>query len=209
MIKSLLDSDSDETGQSSADAASAGAIGSFLDLKMPDKPVESLDPFAITDRHPVAQPSASVLSADENTPYPSTGLGAEEPKKRREYVAPTAAETVRMSGLAWSAGIMFFGSVGLMMVFGWLVDTVLGSSPWGIVGGIVLGSVIGFVQLVRINTQLLKTTSSAPRSLLEQAAAENDKNKVSAVSESAAATEPFPEVAAALAEETDESTRTL
>jgi F0F1-type ATP synthase assembly protein I len=33
---------------------------------------------------------------------------------------------------------------------------VLGSSPWGIVAGIVLGSLIGFVQFFRITSQIFK-----------------------------------------------------
>ncbi len=207
MIKSLLDADSDDTGQSSADAISAAAIGSFLDLKMPEKPAESLDPFAITDRHPLVLTTEPAVSKDGTTNESEAYQPRSKSDHTPEYFAPTTAETIRMSGLAWSAGIMFFGSVGLMMVFGWLVDTVLGSSPWGIVGGIVLGSVIGFVQLVRINTQLLKTTSSAPRSLLEQAAAENDKQKVPPLPEANTPIKQHTKVSTA--SESDESTRPL
>jgi len=70
-------------------------------------------------------------------------------------------ETVRQSGLAWSAGIVFFGSVAFMLFLGWLADLVLGSSPWGIVGGIVLGSVIGFIQFFRLSSQIY--SSNKPR----------------------------------------------
>lgn len=66
------------------------------------------------------------------------------------------AETTRKNGLAWSAGIAFFASVVFMMVIGWLADLLLGSSPWGIVGGIILGSLIGFVQFFRITSQIFK-----------------------------------------------------
>lgn len=66
----------------------------------------------------------------------------------------TVAETTRRSGLAWSAGIVFFGSVVFMLVLGWFADLLLGSSPWGLVGGIVLGSIIGFVQFFRITSQI-------------------------------------------------------
>lgn len=72
------------------------------------------------------------------------------------YQSETPAETVRQSGLAYSAAIVFFGSVVFMLVFGWFADQLLGSSPWGIVVGIVLGGVIGFVQFFRITSQIFK-----------------------------------------------------
>src|SRR4051794_8855570 len=58
----------------------------------------------------------------------------------------TVAETARRSGLAFSAGIVFFGSVVFMLVIGWGADLLFGSSPWGMVCGIVIGSLIGFIQ---------------------------------------------------------------
>ncbi len=66
------------------------------------------------------------------------------------------AENTRRSGLAWSAGIAFFASVVFMLVLGWGADLLLGSSPWGMVGGIVLGSLIGFVQFFRLTSQIFK-----------------------------------------------------
>jgi F0F1-type ATP synthase assembly protein I len=66
------------------------------------------------------------------------------------------AETTRKSGLAWSAGIAFFASVVFMLILGWGADLLLGSSPWGLVGGIVLGSIIGFVQFFRLTSQIFK-----------------------------------------------------
>jgi F0F1-type ATP synthase assembly protein I len=66
------------------------------------------------------------------------------------------AETLRQSGLAWSAGIAFFGAVVFMLILGWGADVLLGSSPWGIVGGIIIGSVIGFIQFFRITSQIFK-----------------------------------------------------
>jgi len=66
------------------------------------------------------------------------------------------AESTRRDGLAWSAGIAFFASVVFMLILGWGADLLLGSSPWGVVGGIVLGSLIGFVQLFRLSSQIFK-----------------------------------------------------
>jgi F0F1-type ATP synthase assembly protein I len=70
------------------------------------------------------------------------------------YTPETTEENIRQGGLAWSAGIVFFGSVAFMLFLGWLADLLLGSSPWGIVGGIVLGSIIGFIQFFRISSQI-------------------------------------------------------
>ncbi len=68
----------------------------------------------------------------------------------------STAETVRKSGLAWSAAIALFGSVVFCLVIGWFADLLLGTSPWGIVVGIVLGSLIGFFQFFRMTSQILK-----------------------------------------------------
>lgn len=73
-----------------------------------------------------------------------------------DYTPPTTAETIRNSGLAWSAGIIFFGAVIFMMIFGWFADLLFGSSPWGLVGGIILGGIIGFIQFFRITSQIFK-----------------------------------------------------
>lgn len=66
------------------------------------------------------------------------------------------AEAFRQSGLAWSAGVAFFAAVVFMMIVGWGADLLLGSSPWGMVGGIVMGSIIGFVQFFRLTSQIFK-----------------------------------------------------
>jgi len=69
----------------------------------------------------------------------------------------TTAETVRRSGLAWSAGIAFFAAVAFMLIIGWGADLLLGSTPWGIVVGIVVGSIIGFIQFFRLTSQIFKS----------------------------------------------------
>lgn len=81
---------------------------------------------------------------------------ANESRTATESPYDTPADTVRRSGLAYSAGIAFFAAVVFMMVLGWGADVLLGTSPWGIVGGIVLGSIIGFVQFFRISSQIFK-----------------------------------------------------
>ncbi len=82
-----------------------------------------------------------------------------ETTEKEEFVLSTAepesfAETTRRSGLAWSAGIVFFASIVFMLILGWGADLLFGSSPWGIVAGIVLGSLIGFIQFFRLTSQI-------------------------------------------------------
>jgi len=69
-------------------------------------------------------------------------------------------ETARRGGLAWSAGIAFFSSIVFMLFLGWGADQILGSSPWGIVAGIVLGSIIGFIQFFRISSQIFNSAKA-------------------------------------------------
>ncbi len=83
-----------------------------------------------------------------------------------EYVPDPPEETVRQSGLAWSAGVVFFGSVAFMMFLGWGADLLLGTSPWGLVGGIVLGSIIGFIQFFRISSQIFSKKEPQSASFL-------------------------------------------
>jgi F0F1-type ATP synthase assembly protein I len=73
-----------------------------------------------------------------------------------EATPETMAETVRRSGLAYSAGIAFVAAVVFMLILGWGADVLLGTTPWGVVVGIILGSIIGFIQLFRISSQIFK-----------------------------------------------------
>ena len=84
------------------------------------------------------------------------------------FVPDSWDETTRKSGLAWSAGIVFFSSIAFMLVLGWFADLLLGSAPWGIVVGIVLGSIIGFLQFFRISSQIFQqpTVDTPPRTLI-------------------------------------------
>ena len=86
----------------------------------------------------------------------------DEPVILADYAPPSAGETVRRTGLAWSAGISFFGAIVFMLFLGWIADLLLGSSPWGLVGGIVLGSIIGFLQFFRITSQIFNSEKSLP-----------------------------------------------
>jgi len=112
-----------------------------------DEPIHETDPDPA--RHPVT--NNSVLSL-----FDTSDDGDKEDFVVSDAEPQSMAETVRQSGLAYSAGIALFAAVVFMMVLGWGADLLLGTSPWGIVGGIVLGSVIGFIQFFRITSQIFK-----------------------------------------------------
>ena len=80
----------------------------------------------------------------------------EEPFILSEAEPQSLSENVRQSGLAYSAGIALFASVAFMLLIGWGADLLFGSSPWGIVSGIVLGALIGFFQFFRLTSQIFK-----------------------------------------------------
>ena len=89
----------------------------------------------------------------EGTAAPS-GVGGDGP------AAPAAgaegesqAEATRKSGMAYAAGIAFFITVVSFMGLGWLLDQWL-QTGWLLVAGIVLGSVAGFSQFIRIITKI-------------------------------------------------------
>jgi ATP synthase protein I len=59
----------------------------------------------------------------------------------------------RKAGFAYAAGIALFASVVTFCAAGWFVDKWFGVAPWGIIGGIVLGSAIGLYEFVRISSK--------------------------------------------------------
>jgi len=84
-----------------------------------------------------------------------------KPSEEEIFVVPVAeresfAETARKSGLAWSAGIVFFAAIAFMLILGWGADLLLGSSPWGVVCGVIFGSLIGFIQFFRLTSEIFK-----------------------------------------------------
>ena len=93
---------------------------------------------------------------------PDEMIPTDEPLYRPAFDPDSQAETTRKSGLAYSAGIVIVVSVAFMLLLGWGADLILGSSPWGLVGGIVLGSIIGFTQFFRITSLIFKVDKDAP-----------------------------------------------
>lgn len=62
-------------------------------------------------------------------------------------------ETNRKSGYAYAAGITLFASVAIFCGFGWLLDRWLGTQPWLLIGGIVLGSAVGLFEFIRLSSK--------------------------------------------------------
>jgi ATP synthase protein I len=60
----------------------------------------------------------------------------------------------RKSGLVYAAVLSFVLSTVALLGFGWLLDRWLGTGPWLIVTGIVLGAGIGFYQFVRLLSRI-------------------------------------------------------
>jgi len=96
-------------------------------------------------------PATAEQSGDEKPNYETSGTLFQS-----EVKPQSASETIRQSGMAYSAAIVLFGSIVFMMILGWFADLLLGSAPWGIVGGIILGAIIGFIQFFRITSQIFK-----------------------------------------------------
>jgi len=63
-------------------------------------------------------------------------------------------EANRKSGLAYAAAFALFSAVVAGLIGGWLMDRWLGTRPWLLVAGIVLGAVVGFYQFIRVNSKL-------------------------------------------------------
>ncbi|MEO5858125.1 MAG: AtpZ/AtpI family protein [Pyrinomonadaceae bacterium] len=103
---------------------------------------------------PLAEPTNESAAAEST--FDDAEARRDEPFVLSETEPQSLSENVRQSGLAYSAGIVLFASVAFMLVLGWGADVLLGSSPWGIVSGIVLGALIGFFQFFRLTAQIFK-----------------------------------------------------
>ena len=63
-------------------------------------------------------------------------------------------ETNRKSGIAYAAAFSLFASVVSGLIAGWLLDRWLGTKPWLLVAGLILGSVAGLYELIRSSSRL-------------------------------------------------------
>jgi ATP synthase protein I len=62
-------------------------------------------------------------------------------------------ETNRKTGFAYAAGFTLFACVATFCGIGYLADRWLGTAPWCLVGGIVLGSAAGLYEFVKISAK--------------------------------------------------------
>jgi ATP synthase protein I len=63
-------------------------------------------------------------------------------------------EEATKSGIAYAAGLVLFTSVIALCGVGWLLDRWLGTKPWLLVTGVVLGAALGFYQFIRLTSKL-------------------------------------------------------
>lgn len=59
----------------------------------------------------------------------------------------------RKSGLAYAAGFTLVATVVGFCGLGWFLDKWLGTDPWLVMAGIVLGSAAGLYQFVRLSSK--------------------------------------------------------
>ncbi len=100
--------------------------------------------------------SSQVISLFDGDMSQNDEAGDREPFILSTAEPESRIETARKSGLAWSIGVVFFSAVVSMLILGWGADLLFGTSPWGVVVGIVLGAIIGFLQLFRISSQIFR-----------------------------------------------------
>lgn len=66
---------------------------------------------------------------------------------------PQDQDENRKSGFAYAAGIALFASVVSFCALGWLLDRWLGTEPWLLIGGLVLGSAAGLFEFIRLSSK--------------------------------------------------------
>ena len=62
-------------------------------------------------------------------------------------------EENRKSGFAYAAALTLVASVVSFCGLGWLLDRWLGTDPWLLIAGIVLGSAAGLYEFVRLSSK--------------------------------------------------------
>ncbi|HKZ01791.1 MAG TPA: AtpZ/AtpI family protein [Pyrinomonadaceae bacterium] len=63
-------------------------------------------------------------------------------------------ETTRKSGIAYAAALTLFVSVASMSGVGWLLDRWLGTAPWLLAAGLVVGAIAGLIEFFILTSKL-------------------------------------------------------
>lgn len=63
-------------------------------------------------------------------------------------------DVARRSGVAYAAALTLFMTVATCLGLGYLLDRWLKTGPWLVVVGIVVGSIVGLYQFVRITSRI-------------------------------------------------------
>jgi len=152
MIKNLLEPGENQPGEIKSESektARDSKFGKNADSQFSEMTIEAPSGLETSD-------SANAESPAETKIEESQSENSNEMLFQTTAEPESIADTARKSGLAYGAAITLFGSVVIMLILGWFADLLFGTEPWGIVGGIVLGAVIGFFQFFRITSQIFK-----------------------------------------------------
>lgn len=150
MIKNFLDSDNETETTSASNTRSNVQL---LGLSAEDDSILPKAPGSDSLAEDIkSENQVNTTSAEDVPDLTFGGLSEKRP------VDPlNNAESIRMSGMAYSAAIALTSSIVFMLLLGWFADLMFGSSPWGIVVGILFGSVIGFIQFFRISSGIFRS----------------------------------------------------
>jgi F0F1-type ATP synthase assembly protein I len=67
---------------------------------------------------------------------------------------PDEQDVNRKSAVVYAAITSLVVSIIGFLVVGWALDRWLNTGPWMIVGGIILGTIVGFVQFIRVMSRI-------------------------------------------------------
>jgi F0F1-type ATP synthase assembly protein I len=73
--------------------------------------------------------------------------------QRDEFLAKSfqyMQESIRKAGPAASAGYVLVGAILLLGGIGYLIDRWADTSPWFLMGGLMLGIIVGFYELAKV-----------------------------------------------------------